>query len=109
MMTYQYQLTCISESEQNRVSLSDLEEAAELCDLHPEMIEEFLRGRLVHAFKNKQGDIYFDSSGVSRLRHIAYLREHEQIKFRTIRYITSLLDSLEAREKELYELRERLR
>ena len=108
-MNYKYQLTCISESKQARAYLSNLQEAADLCGLHPEMIEEFLRGKLVQAFKNEQGNIYFDSSGVSRLRQIAYLREHEQIKFRTIRYITSLLDSLEAREKELLELRERLR
>ena len=108
-MTYELRLISISESDQNRAYLSNLEEAAELCDLHPEMIEEFLRGKLVHAFENNQGNIYFDSSGVSRLRQIAYLREHEQVKFRTIRYITSLLDSLAAREKELHELRERLR
>ena len=108
-MNYQYQLTCISDSAQARAYLSNLEEAADLCGLHPEMIKEFLRGNLVHAFENESGKIYFDTSGVSRLRQIAYLRNHEQIKFRTIRYITSLLDSLEAREKELLELRERLR
>ena len=108
-MTYQYQLTCISESEQAIAYLSNLQEAAELCDLHPEMIEELLRGSLVHGFTNKKGAIYFDSSGVSRLRQIAYLRDHEQDKFRPIRTLTRPPDSLEAREKELYKLRERLR
>lgn len=106
-MTYHYQLTCVSESASPL--LSDLAEASDLCGLHPEMIEEFLRGHLVHGFKGSTGEIYFDQSGIARLRHIAYLRDHEHTSLRTLRYIVSLLDDLEAREQELRGLRERIR
>lgn|GEM_PF-918186 len=107
-MTYQYQLTCVTEAPVESL-LSDLAEASKICGLHPEMIEEFLRGHLVCGFRGKAGQIYFDQSGISRLRQIAYLREHEHTSLRTVRYIASLLDNLEAQERELRELRERLR
>ncbi len=60
-------------------------------------------------FKGSTGEIYFDQSGISRLRHIAYLRDHEHTSLRTLRYIVSLLDHLEAKEREVQELRERIR
>ena len=108
-MTYHYELTCISESVALESSYCELGEAAELCGLHPEMIDEFLRGNLVRAFQSQSGEVLFDQAGIARLRQIAHLREREQMNLRVIRYIVSLLDSLDAREAELRELRERLR
>lgn len=108
-MKYRYQLTCISESSNFDTLLSPLEEAADLTGLHPEMIEEFLRAHLVDAFEGRSGKIYFDQAGIARLRHIAHLREHEHTSLRTLRYIVTLLDNLEAQEKEIRILRERMR
>jgi DNA-binding transcriptional MerR regulator len=108
-MTYHYELTCVSESVARESSFCELHEAADLCGLHPGIIEELLRGNLVHAFQNKSGTVLFDHAGISRLRQIAHLREHEQMSLRVIRYIVGLLDSLDSRESELRELRERLR
>lgn len=108
-MTYQYKLTCISRTTAASNPLADLKEASDLCGLHPEMIEEFLRAGLVHGFQSEQGEIYLDQSGIARLRHIAYLRDHEHTSLRTLRYIVGLLDNLDALEREIRELRERLR
>lgn len=103
-MSYHYEITIT-----NHPALESLSEASDLSGLHPEMIEELLRGRLVKAVQGNEGEIYFDSSGISRLRHIAYLRDHEHTSLKTLRYIVNLLDHLEAQEKELQELRERMR
>ncbi|MBT8037886.1 MAG: hypothetical protein KJO21_10110 [Verrucomicrobiae bacterium] len=108
-MTYCYQLTRISRSSRFRELMIDLNEAAELSDLHPEMIEEFLRGSLIQGFKDSHGKIYFDQAGISRLRKIAQLQQREHASLRTIRYIIGLLDCLDAREQELQTLRELLR
>ena len=108
-MTHHYQLTCISEHSVKGSELCSLSETAQLSGLHPEMIEEFIRGQLVHAFEGDPGEFYFDESGISRLRHIAYLREHEHTSLRTVRYIVTLLDHLEIKEREVHELRERMR
>ncbi|NCF12465.1 MAG: MerR family transcriptional regulator [Verrucomicrobiaceae bacterium] len=108
-MTYRYEITCLSESRIERSLLTTIDEAAELCGLHLKEIEEFLSDGLVKGFKDPQGSIFFDQAGISRLRHIAYLLQTEQTNLRTIHYIASLLDSLEAKESELRELRERLR
>ena len=107
-MTYHYQLTRITETATVESLLSDLAEASELSDLHPEMVEELLRGKLVKAFQAPNGEIFFDQAGIARLRQIAYLRQHENTSLRTLRYIVSLLDNLEAQDKELRELRERV-
>jgi len=107
-MTYHYELTIIDRPVLESL-LSDLNEAADLCGLHPEMIEEYLRAHLVSAVRGESGKVYFDQSGISRLRHIAYLRDHEGTSLKTLRYIMSLLDHLEAKEHELQELRERAR
>lgn len=108
IMTYHYQLTCITETATVESLLCDLAEASELSGLHPEMIEELLRGQLVQAFQSPKGEVFFDQAGIARLRQIAYLREHENTSLRTLRYIVGLLDNLEAKDKELRELRERV-
>ena len=108
-MTYRYELISIAESSSVDSLLTGLDEAAALSGLHPEMIEEFIRGQLVTAYKTPEGDIYFDQSGIARLRQLEYLREHEQTSLRMMRYITTLLDGLESREREIRELRERFR
>jgi hypothetical protein len=108
-MDYHYELTCVSEATSRHHPLASLQEASDLCGLHPEMIEEFLRASLVRAFEGRQGELFFDQSGIARLRHIAYLRDHEQTSLRTLRYIVSLLDNLDALENEVRGLRERLR
>ena len=108
-MTYRYEITCLSESRIERSLLTTIAEAAELCELSLEEIEEFLSGGLVRGFKDQEGSIFFDQSGISRLRYIACLLQTEQTNLRTIHYIVNLLDSLEAKDSELRELRERLR
>jgi len=108
-MTYRYQLTCVSRTPGFQELMTDLDEASQLSGLHPEMIEEFLRASLVRGFKGEHDEIFFDQAGISRLRHIAHLQQHEHAKLRTIRYITGLLDSLDAKERELQSLREQLR
>jgi DNA-binding transcriptional MerR regulator len=106
-MKIEYQLTCITETPIG-TSLVTLDEASDLSGMHPEMIEEFLRAHLIRAFKSDDGTLYFDPSGIHRLRQIQYFREHEGTNLRTIRYIVSLLDSLDQRDRELRTLRDQL-
>jgi DNA-binding transcriptional MerR regulator len=108
-MTYRYQLISLSETCRVDSNFTTLSEASELCGLHPEMIEEFLRGELVRASKTLNGEIYFDPSGISRLRQLAHLREDEHMSLRMVRYVAGLLDSIDYQEQELRTLRERLR
>lgn len=108
-MTTYYELTCISGQGPEESFYCDIDEAAELSGLHPGVIEEFLRSQLVQGFQGRDGRLLFDHAGVSRLRQIAHLRDREQMSLKVVRYIVTLLDSLDAREAELVELRERLR
>lgn len=86
-----------------------LDQAAELCGLHPEMILEFVRAELVQVAGPQHGTPpRFDQTAIIRLRHIATLR-HEHVSLRTVRYIIHLLDRLDATDRELHNLRERLR
>lgn len=106
-MDIRYQLTCITRTPEG-TRLAGLEEAADLSGMHPEMIEELLRGHFVSAIEGENGTLYFDPAGIYRLRQIQHLREHEHTNLRTIRYILGLLDRLDEREQELRNLRDRL-
>lgn len=108
-MPSSYQITEITRVTHGDDALTELADAANICGLHPEMVEEFLRGGLVSAFRNEQETVFFDHAGLKRLRQISHFRHHEHVNMRTIRYILNLLDTLDSRERELRELRERLR
>lgn len=108
-MTIHYELTTITSQVVEELALSDIDEAAELTGLHPQMIEEYSRGHLVTAVQNQQGALYFNQAGIFRLRQIAQLTQHHGINIRLVRYITTLLDTLDTQDQELRELRERLR
>lgn len=87
------------------VPLAEIDEAARLSGMHPEMIEAFLRAHLVTANRITEGTPYFDPRGIHRLQQIQYFREHERANLRTIRYIVGLLDALDEKERELEMLR----
>ncbi|MCP5535808.1 MAG: MerR family transcriptional regulator [Akkermansiaceae bacterium] len=108
-MSSHYPITPITGIADDDDALIELTDAADICGLHPEMVEEFLRGGLVSAFRSEEEIIYFDPSGLTRLRQISHFRHYEHANLRTIRYILNLLDTLDSREQELRELRERLR
>ncbi len=108
-MTIHYELTTITSQVVAEQALSDIDEAAELSGLHPQMIEEYSRGHLVTAVQNQHGALYFDQAGIFRLRQIALLTEQQGVNIRLVRYITTLLDSLDTQDRELRELREKLR
>ncbi len=108
-MNYHYELTTITSQVVTEQALTDIEEASELCGLHPQMIEEYSRGNLVTAVQNQQGTLYFDQAGIIRLRQIAQLTQQQGVNIRLVRYITTLLDTLDTQDLELRELREKLR
>lgn len=84
----------------------DLEEAARCCEIHPEMIEEFVRGHFVTAHHDEEGRLVFDASGLLRLRQISILQREGRASLKILRYIVSLIDELEFKEEELRKLRE---
>jgi DNA-binding transcriptional MerR regulator len=87
--------------------LHDLESAAELCGMHPEMILEFARAHVIHL--SREGEFYhLDSRAVHRLRQIAVLREERGMSLRSIRFVMELMERLDAAEQELRGLRERV-
>ena len=88
----------------------DLEMASQLSGVHPEMILEFTRAKLVVVSRqDRSGNPYFDDEAVYRLRQIERLRTREKVQMRTIRLILELMDRAEVAERELRWLRERLR
>ena len=88
----------------------DLEMASELSGVHPEMILEFTRARMVPvSWQDWSGNPYFDDEAIYRLRQIDRLRTRERVQMRTIRLILELMDRAETAERELRWLRERLR
>jgi hypothetical protein len=74
------------------------------------MILEFIRADLIHVHaRGPEGSPRFDEYEITRLRHIEYLRRHERLSLHTVCYIVRLLDRLDAAERELRTLRERIR
>ena len=87
-----------------------LQNASELSGMHPEMILEVIRGKLIRTVhEDDRGNLFFDAEAIYRLRQIEYLRTQQQTHMRTIRMIIQLLDRAEAAEKELRWLRQRVR
>lgn len=87
--------------------LHDLEAAAELCGMHPEMILEFARADVIQM--SHEGEFYhLDSRAIHRLRQIAVLREERGLSLRSIRFVMELMERLDAAEGELRVLRERV-
>lgn len=88
--------------------LFDLEAAAELSGMHPEMILEFCRAHVV-ALRHQGDDPKFDNRGIHRLRLIETLRQERSMSLRSIRFVVELMERLDSAERELRSLRERVR
>jgi hypothetical protein len=86
----------------------DLDAAAELSGMHPEMILEFCRADVV-ALRHHGADPKFDNRGIHRLRLIETLRQERGMSLRSIRFVVELMERLDAAETELRVLRERVR
>lgn len=86
-----------------------LEEAAECCELHPDLVEEFARGHFVRAYADTSGALVFDAKGLLRLRHLAVLHNEGRASLRLLRHIAHLMDDLEEKEQELRKLRAQMR
>jgi hypothetical protein len=88
----------------------DLETAARLCGLPVEMILEFSRTRVVSVVRSGDRESpAFDSVSLHRLRQIETLHHEWSMAPRSIGFVMDLFDRLEAAERELRALRERLR
>lgn len=86
----------------------DLDFASQLSGLHPDMILEFVRARLVTARVDAAGNPHFDNRAIYRLRQIEHLRQEQRTGMRMIRLIIQLLDRAERAERELRHLRDRM-
>lgn len=82
----------------------DLLTTADLTGMHPEMILEFSRSRMVRSQPSANGAPRFDQHAIFRLRQIATLRQHHSMRLRSIRLVLELVDRLEAAEAELRRL-----
>jgi hypothetical protein len=90
--------------------LVDLETAARLCGLPAEMILEFSRTQVISVVRSGEADApAFDTVCLHRLRQIETLHHEWSMAPRSIRFVMDLFDRLEAAERELRVLRERLR
>ena len=102
-------LTLVTTSDPLRggIELFDLRAAAEASGMHPEMIREFQRARVVNAVHDTEdGNCYFDEHGIRRLGHIEYLRRDRHLSLHVICVLLRLLDRAERAEAELKRLRE---
>ncbi|QJE95082.1 chaperone modulator CbpM [Luteolibacter luteus] len=86
----------------------DLDAAAELSGMHPEMILEFCRAHVV-ALRHQEDSPQFDNRGIHRLRLIETLRHDRGMSLRSIRFVVELMERLDTAETELRTLRERVR
>lgn len=88
----------------------DLETAARLCGLPTEMILEFSRTQIISVVRTGDSDSpAFDTVCLHRLRQIETLHHEWSMAPRSIGFVMDLFDRLEAAERELRVLRERLR
>ena len=88
----------------------DLETAARLCGLPTEMILEFSRTQIISVVRTGDSDSpSFDTVCLHRLRQIETLHHEWSMAPRSIGFVLDLFDRLEAAERELRTLRERLR
>jgi DNA-binding transcriptional MerR regulator len=87
----------------------DLAAAAELSGMHPEMILEFTRARLIRFTPPEPGGApRFDNRAILRLRQIQSLRHERAMSLRSIRLVVGLLERLDAAEAQVRSLRGRL-
>lgn len=90
--------------------LYDLETAAELSGLHPGIILELVRSRIVaHMRQDSPDSPRFDALAIYRLRQIEVLREEKTLNMHSLRFVISLIERLENAQRELRELREKSR
>lgn len=86
--------------------LFDVDEAARLTRIHPELIMEFERGHLVERRGTGTDDSpLFDEAGLCRLRILSDLREREKLSLRMTKVVCRLMDRLERAESEVRRLR----
>ena len=86
----------------------DLEAAAELSGLHPGIILELVRSRvLTRIHKRSEDSPCFDARAIYRLRQIGVLREERTLSMHSVRFVIDLIERLEAAELELRALREK--
>jgi MerR HTH family regulatory protein len=86
----------------------DLEAAAELSGLHPGIILELVRSRVLTRIHDRSTDSpRFDARAIYRLRQIGVLREERTLSMHSVRFVIDLIERLEAAELELRALREK--
>lgn len=88
----------------------DLETAAELSGMHPGIILELVRSRVVtHIREGNPDSPCFDARAIYRLRQIEILRGERTLNMHSVRFVIGLIERLENAERELRELREKSR
>lgn len=85
----------------------DLAELAQLCGLERDDILEYHRLHIV-SLHSSGGTLRAGTHTLHRLRHISVLREEHEMKPASIGFVLNLMDRLDAAERELRSLRERL-
>jgi hypothetical protein len=99
-----YQLICTT----RKSHVTDLDGAAMLSGMHPEMIEVFVRAGIVRAETDGNGGTCIDPNGIERLCQIQRMRRHGRPVLRNIRLVFALTDQLVKTRRELHELRSKL-
>ena len=88
----------------------DLETAAELTGMHPGIILELVRSRVVTQYReDMSGSPRFDARAIYRLRQIEVLRGERTLSMHSVRFVIHLIERLESAERELRALREKSR
>lgn len=86
-----------------------LEAAAELSGIHPGILLELGRARVVAVVAGEDPEApRFDTRALYRLRQIEILRQERSLSMHSVRFVIDLIERLEAAERELRTLRERM-
>ncbi len=103
MIARRFEIT-LYRNERQQLTLDDL---ALHAGMHPALIERFVECGLVTPIEQEGTQLFFDPSGVSRLRTISRLREALGVNLAGISLILDLIDKLCAAQRENETLRSR--
>jgi DNA-binding transcriptional MerR regulator len=85
-----------------------LEEAAELAELHPEMLRYYCRlGLLGEALARPGADLVFDDDALYEVRRFEHYRRHHRVDRQTLRLICTLKREVERLQADVRFLRGR--
>ena len=102
----QYSRTIVLVRDAIRPTTYSLEAAADLVDIHPEMLRHYCRSGILGKVLARPGaDLIFDDTAIYELRRFEHYRRHHGVNRKTLRLLCDLSRELERLRNEVRFLR----